>query len=65
MEPTVDSTPIEVADVLAQFAELSVYVIALSSVIFTALGFKYGFRTVWTAVKTALGIGSKSVKTGS
>lgn len=62
--PAVDSTPIEVSEVLSQFAELTVYAIALSSVIFTALGFKYGFRTVWGAVKSALGIGSKAVKTG-
>lgn len=62
-EPTIDSTPIDVSDVLGAFVELSLYAIALSTVIVGALGFRYGFRTVWTAIKSALGIGSKAVAT--
>lgn len=56
---------IPVADITAAFTTLSVYILVLSAPILAAIGFRYGFAAAWTAIKSALGIGTKAVKTGT
>lgn len=56
------ATPIDTATVLAAAGQVGAYVIALSAVVFAALVFRYGFMTVWNALKSALHIGSRAAK---
>jgi hypothetical protein len=53
---------IDVVDITAEYTVLIGYVLTLSAVVLTAIGFRYGFRAAWTAIKSALGIVSKSTK---